>query len=85
MPAGSVKLDELDVEDEGGVGRDHAPKSTRTYRKCQIKAIGEAALPLTVRHVRGDGECALLALAHALQALIPALDNLASADYAAAG
>ena len=35
----------------------------------------------TVCQMRGDGERALLADAHALEALVPALDDLADTDY----
>jgi hypothetical protein len=38
-------------------------------------------MSLTVGHVRGDGERALLALAHTDEALIPALDDLADTNY----
>jgi hypothetical protein len=47
-------------------------------QRCGARAT--ASGERTVREIRGDRERALLALAHADEALVPALDNLADAD-----
>jgi hypothetical protein len=77
------QVDELNIEDQCRVGRNHGPESALScISDVNTKSKDKVIVRIqTVSHMRRDGKRALFADAHPDEAFIPTFDDLTNADW----